>query len=147
MKKILFLVGMSLILISGSTMGQSVSTNYTDYFGTWNGQDQAGTSYKIVMNSNWSIEVFQNGEPVLQGLFKLNLANSIANSGFGAIDIYQPYNVANPGNQLTLVANQNEVLVQAGILAYDGTELKIQLEKGTERPSQFDSQIVLTLTK
>lgn len=131
----------------GSMNSQSVSAQIFDYQGTWQGQDAAGNLYKFVLHADYTGELLINGTSSTATLFKIDVENSVNTLGHGTVDLYAPNSVTN-NNGTALSQNNNPwQLLQCGIIAFDGNELLLQLDKGIDRPLQFDTAIQATLIK
>lgn len=124
-----------------------MSTKLADYCGTWSGSDVNGNDYKVILNADYSGQLIINGENSTATLFKLELENSVTTLGFGVIDFYAPSQNTNT-NTITLVAsNEPWQMLKCGIVAFDGTKMILQVDKGINRPTQFDVNQTVTLVK
>ncbi len=147
MRKYIVCFSLLLICCIGKIYGQNVSIKLVDYTGTWNGIDASGNSYKLTLNDNYSAQLTINGENSTATLYKLELENSVSTLGYGVIDFYAPAQNSNT-NTLTLVASdQPWQLLKCGIIAFDGSQMSLQVDKGINRPTQFDVALQVTLTK
>jgi hypothetical protein len=147
MRKYIVCLSLFLICCIGKIYGQNVSKTLTDYTGTWIGNDASGNAYKLTLNANYSVQLTINGKNSMATLYKLELENSVNSLGYGVIDFYAP--TQNSGtNTLTLVAtDQPWQMLNCGIISFDGTKMSLQVDKGINRPTQFDVAQTVTLIK
>lgn len=147
MKKYLLCYSILLFACIATVQSQSVKTDYDSYFGTWTGADTKGNQYSLTLNSDWTMEMTINSEKAVSSMFKLDLRESVNNNGYGAIDLYAKGSALNTNATITFQDTPNEVLIQCGIIAYDGSQMSLQLDNGINRPTQFDVTLLVTLTK
>lgn len=147
MRKYIVCFSLLLICCVSKTYSQNVSIKLADYTGTWNGSDASGNAYKLTLNDNYSAQLTINGENSTATVFKLELENSVNTLGYGVIDFYTPTQNSST-NTLTIVASdQPWQLLKCGIIAFDGSQMSLQIDKPMNRPTQFDVALQVTLTK
>ncbi len=147
MRKYIVCFSLLLICCISKTYSQNVSIKLADYTGTWNGSDASGNAYKLTLNDNYSAQLTINGENSTATLFKLELENSVNTIGHGVIDFYTPTQNSNTSTLTLGVTDQPWQLLNCGIIAFDGTQMILQVDKGINRPTQFDVNQTVTLIK